>query len=313
MRRGLKLLVVLIFAIASAVAYGQPYEGPIIDVHMHANSDALGKYRPRGPEWPETLLEATIQEMDKNNIRVGVISGDNTKVQQWVQTHPDRFIPSYNLMKPADFNPEAWRVFTSPINEQWIPWKGLGELSLPYVGRPIDDPLLRPLLVACEKAGLPVFYHTGIGWPMVTNPNSKQLPGLKYDYKLEAANPLLLEAVAKEHPDLKIVICHMGWPFEQYAMALAKMHRNVYIDCSCLPWSLDEAHFHRILRETVGAAGSHKVAFGSDQMHWPWFISKSVQVVKQCGLSHKDQENIFWNTPRKILGIADQQKRSAVE
>jgi len=57
--------------------------------------------------------------------------------------------------------------------------------------------------------------------------------------KMEFARPLLLDEVAREFPDLRLVIAHMGYPFVSETIALLGKHRHVYADISGLlphPW-----------------------------------------------------------------------------
>jgi uncharacterized protein len=57
-----------------------------------------------------------------------------------------------------------------------------------------------------KSMGYPFFIHTGFSGP---NPQQVLSPA----FKISTANPLLLEDVIIDFPDLKIVMMHMGWPF----------------------------------------------------------------------------------------------------
>jgi len=65
---------------------------------------------------------------------------------------------------------------------------------------------------------LPVVFHTG------------DTAGNRYDPT--DAHPLLVDAVARKHPDLRIVLAHMGWPWMKDAAFVAYRHPNVWIDLS---------------------------------------------------------------------------------
>jgi predicted TIM-barrel fold metal-dependent hydrolase len=50
---------------------------------------------------------------------------------------------------------------------------------------------------------------------------------------------MLLDEVAREFPDLRIVISHLGYPWVEEAVAILGKHRNVYADVAGLlrrPW-----------------------------------------------------------------------------
>lgn len=57
--------------------------------------------------------------------------------------------------------------------------------------------------------------------------------------KLEYARPVLLDEVAREFPDLKIIIAHMGYPWIDETIVMLGKHAHVYSDVSGLlgqPW-----------------------------------------------------------------------------
>jgi uncharacterized protein len=78
--------------------------------------------------------------------------------------------------------------------------------------------------------GMPVFFHTG--------------PQLASTTKMEYAQPVLLDEVARELPDLRIVIAHMGSPWVHETILLLRKHRHVFAEISGLlqqPWRAYEA------------------------------------------------------------------------
>ncbi|HMQ15744.1 MAG TPA: amidohydrolase family protein [Phycisphaerae bacterium] len=72
---------------------------------------------------------------------------------------------------------------------------------------------------ACAQRGLPVVFQQNHRHPAA---------------KMEFARPLLLDEVAVQHPELKIVVAHMGFPWVQETIALLGKHRNVFADVSGL-------------------------------------------------------------------------------
>lgn len=57
--------------------------------------------------------------------------------------------------------------------------------------------------------------------------------------KMEFARPFLLDEVAREFPDLKIVVSQLGYPWIDETVALLAKHKNVFADISGLlhhPW-----------------------------------------------------------------------------
>lgn len=80
--------------------------------------------------------------------------------------------------------------------------------------------------------------------------------------RLEFARPLLLDEVAREFPELRIVIAHMGYPWVDETIVLLGKHRNVFADISGLvpqPW-----RSYNALMAAYEYGVMDKLLFGSD-------------------------------------------------
>lgn len=80
--------------------------------------------------------------------------------------------------------------------------------------------------------------------------------------KLEFARPVLLDEVARDLPDLKLIVAHMGYPWIEECIVLLGRHANVYADISALihrPWQAYNA-----LLTACQYGVMHKLLFGSD-------------------------------------------------
>jgi len=74
----------------------------------------------------------------------------------------------------------------------------------------------------CEERGLPVMVHTG----------TSVFPGARSKY----GNPMELDDVAIDFPDLRIVMAHGGRPlYMEEAFFILRRHRNVWLDVSGIP------------------------------------------------------------------------------
>ncbi len=81
------------------------------------------------------------------------------------------------------------------------------------------------VLAEASRLAMPVLFHHGM------------CPGP--DAKMEYGRPALLDEVARELPDLKIIVAHMGYPWIDECLALLNKQPNVYADISGLvrrPW-----------------------------------------------------------------------------
>jgi predicted TIM-barrel fold metal-dependent hydrolase len=72
----------------------------------------------------------------------------------------------------------------------------------------------------CEAAGLPLIVHQGEDFVAAS--------------MLEHAQPLMLDAVARDFPKLRILLTHCGHPFTDQALTLIGKHPHVYTEISGL-------------------------------------------------------------------------------
>lgn len=110
------------------------------------------------------------------------------------------------------------------------------------------DPRCYQVYTYCVKHGLPILFHAGTSF----------VSGTPLDY----SRPVHFDAVAVDFPDLRMVLAHMGHPWEGEAIAVIRRHANVYCDLSALyyrPWQ-----FYNSMRLLVEYRAEKKVLFGSD-------------------------------------------------
>lgn len=100
----------------------------------------------------------------------------------------------------------------------------------------------------CQTNGLPVLFHAGTSF----------VSGTPLDY----SRPVHFDAVAVDFPDLKMILAHLGHPWEGETISVIRRHANVFADISALyyrPWQ-----FYNSMRLLVEYKAQHKVLFGSD-------------------------------------------------
>jgi predicted TIM-barrel fold metal-dependent hydrolase len=81
---------------------------------------------------------------------------------------------------------------------------------------------------SAQELGLPIFFHNG----------DTLAPGAVLDY----AQPYLLDEVARQFPNLKIVIGTMGMPFVEQTLSMVAKHENVYADLTIRPSNVWEVY-----------------------------------------------------------------------
>jgi uncharacterized protein len=117
-----------------------------------------------------------------------------------------------------------------------------------YAGFDPTDPRLDALYSGCVRYNLPILFHMGTSF-------------VRFG-PLEFSRPILIDAVARRFPDLKIIIAHLGHPWEGETIAVIRKHPNVYADVSALhyrPWQ-----FYHSMMLAQEYSTLHKIFFGSD-------------------------------------------------
>lgn len=116
-----------------------------------------------------------------------------------------------------------------------------------------NDPEHAPLWARLQELGIPATFHTG------QNGIGAGLPGGR-GIKLRYSNPLLLDDVAADFPELAVILAHPSVPWQAEAISMATHKSNVFVDLS--GWR--PRYFPDELVYAAGRHLSHKVMFGSD-------------------------------------------------
>jgi predicted TIM-barrel fold metal-dependent hydrolase len=110
-----------------------------------------------------------------------------------------------------------------------------------------------PLYEVIAQAGLIALFHSG------TTGIGAGMPG-GGGVRLKYSNPMAVDDVAADFPDLNIILAHPSFPWQEEALAIAVHKPNVYIDLS--GWS--PKYFPEILIQYTNTRLKHKMLFGSD-------------------------------------------------
>ena len=167
---------------------------------------------------------------------------DDKRVAEYVSQHPDTLI-GFLSVDPTQPN---WE------NELRDGYELLGlrgiKLLPMYAGFRPDDERLEPLWKYASRHKLPVLLHTGTTFV-------SQAP-------LECTLPRHLDAVATRHPDVKLILAHLGHPYEGECVVVIRKHPNVYADISALHYRPFQLYHSLMLVQEYGVWD--KVLFGTD-------------------------------------------------
>ena len=118
--------------------------------------------------------------------------------------------------------------------------------------RALQDYCLHRCLRAIEKTGLPLQIHTGL------QEGSGNM--------LAHSDPVLLNNLFTQYPDLKFDLFHIGYPYWQTLAAFAKNYPNVFIDMCWANIISPEACVNAVLEYTDSVPSNKVSAFGGDYL-----------------------------------------------
>jgi predicted TIM-barrel fold metal-dependent hydrolase len=116
-----------------------------------------------------------------------------------------------------------------------------------------NDRKAYPIYEVVEQLGVPALFHTG---QTGIGAGARGGGGIRLKY----SNPMWLDDVAVDFPDLPIILAHPSFPWQDEALAVATHKPNVYIDLS--GWS--PKYFPPQLVRYANTLLKDKVLFGSD-------------------------------------------------
>jgi predicted TIM-barrel fold metal-dependent hydrolase len=117
-----------------------------------------------------------------------------------------------------------------------------------YAGFYPDDRAFDSFWSYISEHRLPVLLHTG------TTFVSNSL--------LDATRPVHLDNVAIRYPEVRMVLAHLGHPYEGECLAVIRKHEHVYADLSALYYRPFQLFHSLMLAQEYGV--THKILFGSD-------------------------------------------------
>lgn len=116
-----------------------------------------------------------------------------------------------------------------------------------------SDETYYPLYAALEEAGVVALFHTG-----QTGIGAGMRGGRAL--RLALSNPMLLDGVAADFPDLQIIMAHPSVPWQEEAISVATHKHNTWIDLS--GWS--PKYFPPQLVRNANSLLKRRILFGSD-------------------------------------------------
>jgi len=153
-----------------------------------------------------------------------------------------------------------------------------------------NDRMAYPLYEAIEEEGAISLFHTG-----QTGVGAGMRGGM--GMRLKYSNPIHLDDVAVDFPDLKIILAHPSFPWQEEALSVATHKPNVFIDLS--GWS--PKYFPPILVQYANSLLKTKMLFGSD---WPAITpDRWLSDFEKIAIKDEVRPLILKDNARKLLGL----------
>ena len=231
-------------------------------------------------------MEDLINEMDEANIRYGVVpfrkGQDNAEMVTLNAEYPDRFkclahVDPFEGQKALDDIDQAINDYGAAgiIIEP-------GQIFLQKAITP-DNEIIYPIYEKCQKEDILLTITFG---------------GLLCA-KLENYDPIYMDRVAVDFPDLRIVIAHGGWPYVAQICHVAYQRANVNISPDC--YFMDNHPMHQ---EYVVAANNmlqDKIVFGTG---YPGAkLQEGVYAYIRAGLKDECIPKVLYENAARLLKL----------
>ena len=263
----------------------------IIDVHNHITVKSSPYHLP-AEEYLKVMDDLEVEKvviLGKDYGTLGDQQQSNLpdeEVADFVKAHPDRFI-GFTAVHPDREERENLERIERAVNDL-----GLKGIKLnPHAGFYPNDKRLYPVYKKATELRIPVVVHMGVKAPV---------EGTRVKY----CQPLYLDDVAVDFPDMNLIIAHAGYPWVEETILIGLYAGNVRVDISTLN-QLEEVVGWEVvlptLRKLTSSLGAHRVLFGSDGI---FNMEELIQAVKNADfLSDSDKEKILWKNAKEVLKI----------
>jgi predicted TIM-barrel fold metal-dependent hydrolase len=238
-----------------------------------------------------------LEEFDGNGIAAGIflsLQDDPGPMGEFVRAAPDRFI-GYAFVDPRD--PEAPGKLEHQVRE--CGFRGLKLIATNQAFRASDREVY-PLWEKASELGIPVLIHYGVS--------------IGYNADMRYANPLDLQPVLRDFPDLNFILAHFGTGFFREALMLCYQAENIHLDTSSsniwiryqgYPLTLKE-----VFRLALDAAGPRRVIFGTDSSYFPRGFRRDIldeqsAILDGLGLSDEDRQLVMGGNIRRLTGLTE--------
>jgi predicted TIM-barrel fold metal-dependent hydrolase len=270
---------------------------PVIDFHVHVmdpenlqpwTKEYLVESSGEDMEYLSKLMtspELLVEMLRENGVDYAVVLTEISPITTGVISNETiaEFCRGQEVLVPfANINPFTVAHPAQEL-ERYVLEKGFKGLKLypTYQGFYANDSTIYPLYAKAQELKIPVMIHTG----------SSIFTGARLKY----GDPLWIDDVAVDFPDLTLIQAHSGRGFwYERAFFLARLHRNVHLEIAGLPPHKLPEYFPELEKN------ADKIIFGSD---WPGLrsIKRNVEAIRSLSLPEDTKAKILGGNAARLL------------
>ena len=272
----------------------------LADVHVHFHPDRLMERiwayfdegeRHYGMAWPihyRTSAEERLRTLGELGVhavpaltyahRPGMAEALNAWCRDFADDHPQ-------VLRCATLYPEAG--VTEYVREAVRDGVQLVKVHVTVSDMAPDDERLGEAWELLARACVPVVIHAGHG------PRQGRFSG-----------PERVARLLADHPDLTLVVAHMGMPDYDAFADLAEGHERVHLDTTMVGTDFME-RVAPVPRAFLGRLADlrHKVVLGSDFPNIPYPYAHQLEALHRWGLGEEWLRDVLWHNGRRLLGL----------
>ena len=237
----------------------------------------------------QTLPEV-VADLDRRGVELCVVSGrdcettygfpaNNNSVLEFCKAYPNKFVGFWGI------DPHKGMAAVREV-EHVIKDLGMrGIATDPYLAHcPPSDARYYPIYAKCVELGVPVF---------VTTAPPPQVPRAIMDY----IDPRQIDVVARDFPELVLIMSHGGYPFVNEAIFACMRNANVYMDLS----EYELAPMAEVYVDAINKMIGDKVIFASAHP----FIeqAEAIRIYNSLSISEETREKFMYKNAARILGL----------
>lgn len=241
---------------------------------------------------PKQSLDEIVKELDSRQVEIAVITGrdcettykvpaNNKSVLKFCAAYPEKFFGFYGLDPHKGMG--AVRELDHAVKKRGM----RGAAIDPYLAQIYpNDAKYYPLYAKCCELKIPIIITTG---------PATLVEGAVMDH----VAPRYIDFVARDFPELKIVISHGGYPWVNEAIFVTQRNANVFLEVSEFELSPQADAYLQAANSIIPDQFLFASAHPFVEQH------KALAIYKDLPLQKKVRKKIMYKNARRLLGLDD--------